>query len=47
MLRLKRMAVLCVVLVCVITGFLFWALRMGGQPAAVTLPAPPQSDRPA
>ncbi|TAP44883.1 lytic transglycosylase domain-containing protein [Arthrobacter sp. S39] len=43
MLRLKRMAVLCVVLVCVITGFLFWALRMGGQPAAVTLPAPPQS----
>lgn len=43
MLRLKRMAVLCVVLVCVITGFLFWALRMGGQPTAVMLPAPPQS----
>ena len=43
MLRLKRMAVLCVVLVCVITGFLFWALRMGGQPSAVMLPAPPQS----
>jgi len=43
MLRLKRMAVLCAVLSCVITGFLFWALRMGGQPSAVMLPAPPQS----
>lgn len=43
MLRLKRMAVLCVVLVCVITAFLFWALRAGGQQAGMTLPAPPQS----
>ncbi|HJV99612.1 MAG TPA: lytic transglycosylase domain-containing protein [Arthrobacter sp.] len=43
MLRLKRMAVLCVVLVFVITGFLFWALRAGGQQAGMTLPAPPQS----
>jgi membrane-bound lytic murein transglycosylase B len=43
MLRLKRMAVLCLFLICAITGFLFWALRIGGEQAGAMLPAPPQS----
>lgn len=44
MLRLKRTAVLCLFLFCVITAFLFWALRMGDNQAGVMLPAPPQSE---
>ena len=43
MLRLKRLAVLSLFLFCVVTGFLFWALRVGGQNGDGTLPAPPQA----
>lgn len=43
MLRLKRLAVLCVFAVCVITGFMFWMLRLSGAAAFGEQPAPPQS----
>lgn len=43
MLRLKRLAVLCLFAVCVITGFLFWALRLSGAAALGEQSAPPQS----
>lgn len=44
MLRLKRLAVLGLFVFCVITGFLFWALRASGAETRVALPAPPRAD---
>lgn len=42
MLRLKRLAVFCLVAICVITGLLFWVLRPSGA-AGLWHQAPPQS----
>ncbi|MET4093338.1 lytic murein transglycosylase [Arthrobacter sp. UYCu712] len=41
MLRLKRTAVFGLFAMCVITGFLFWALRESGAEAPGLLPPPP------
>lgn len=44
MLRLKRLVVLGLFVFCVITGFLFWALRFSGAEARGALPAPPRAE---
>ncbi|MGY2745595.1 lytic transglycosylase domain-containing protein [Pseudarthrobacter sp. O4] len=43
MLRLKRLAVFGLFAICVITGFLFWALRESGAETRGTLPPPPRA----
>ncbi|WP_396134261.1 lytic transglycosylase domain-containing protein [Arthrobacter oryzae] len=43
MLRLRRLAVFCVVAVCVITGLLFWARHPSGAMALWDQSPPPQS----
>ncbi len=44
MLRVKRLAVLGLFAFCVITGFLFWALRLSGGGADGARPAPPRAE---
>ncbi|BCW71321.1 lytic transglycosylase domain-containing protein [Arthrobacter sp. NicSoilB8] len=44
MLRVKRLAVLGLFAFCVITGFLFWALRVAGAETRGALPAPPRAE---
>jgi membrane-bound lytic murein transglycosylase B len=43
MLRLKRLAVFCLVATCVITGLLFWVLGPPGAAGSWSQSAPPQS----
>ena len=44
MLRLKRLAVLCLFAVCVITSFSFWALHVSGRGWHGAQPPPPRSE---
>lgn len=44
MLRLKRLAVFSVFVICVVTGFLFWALPLSGAQARGALPPPPRAE---
>lgn len=44
MLHLKRLAVLGLFAFCVITGFLFWALRVSGAETRAALPPPPRAE---